>query len=83
MIIDALLLWGKQRGYPDLSCPPYAIGAGQYCWTMFCGLAKPEALQCAVSVVQAIDAQATATPDVHTIAAMLPSEQRQEKEQAV
>lgn len=79
--MDALLQWGKERDYPALWCPPYAIGPGEYCWRMFCGLGKPEALQAAISVVQAIDAaQSTAIPDVSTIAALLPGEQQQAEE---
>lgn len=27
-----LLDWGSAHSYPDLQCPPYAIGPGRSCW---------------------------------------------------
>lgn len=79
-----LSAWFKAHGFPFVDCTPYgcafAVWPDEDLAKQAILLASDEALSVLSIVIAEMDAQPTAIPDVHTLAALLPGEQQQAEE---
>jgi hypothetical protein len=48
-----LINLGKERGFPDLQCPPFALPEGEYFWTTIATVGKDELIAAALATLDA------------------------------